>query len=160
MSEVPWPWRRRRGEMSPFVDLQGRINRMFEDAWSGFDLAPFAGAEAAGEIQPRVDVSETDSEIEIKAELPGVEEKDVEVTMANGRITLKGEKKSEKEEKKKGYHLVERSWGSFQRSFQLPDGVDAAKAKASFDKGVLTVSIPKTEKAKQNVKKIAIGKKT
>ena len=98
---------------------------------------------------PTVDVSETDKAYEITAELPGMDEKNVEVKVANGVLTIKGEKQDEKEEKKKDYHMRERSYGSFERSFQVPDGVDADKIEANFKKGVLTVILPKSAEAKR-----------
>ena len=94
-------------------------------------------------MAPRVDVSETDTELKIEAELPGIDEKDVEVVLSDGRLTIKGEKKQEKEEKKKDYHMVERSYGSFARSIVLPFEADPDKVKATFAKGVLTVTVPK-----------------
>ena len=107
---------------------------------------------------PRIDVSETDSELRIEAELPGVEEKDLEIVLSDGRLTIKGEKKQEKEEKKKDYHLVERSYGSFARSVGLPFAAEPDKIKASFAKGVLTVTVPKPAEVKAKEKKIPIGK--
>jgi HSP20 family protein len=109
-------------------------------------------------MAPRVDVSETDTELKIEAELPGIDEKDVEVVLSDGRLTIKGEKKQEKEEKKKDYHLLERSYGSFARSIALPFEADPDQVKASFAKGVLTVTVPKPPEVKAKEKKIAIGK--
>ena len=105
---------------------------------------------------PTVDVSETDKAYEITAELPGMDEKNVEVKLANGLLTIKGEKQDEKEEKKKDYHMRERSYGSFERSFQVPDGVDADKIEANFKKGVLTVILPKSAEAQKAEKKITV----
>lgn len=107
-------------------------------------------------MAPRVDVTEDENAYEITAEMPGVEEKDVEVTVKENRLTLRGEKKSEKEEKKKDYHMTERSYGSFERSFRLPADVMADKIKADFAKGVLTLTLPKTPEAKSKERKIAI----
>jgi HSP20 family protein len=94
---------------------------------------------------PSVDVTESEKEIEITAELPGLEEKDVQINVSDGLLTIKGEKKSEKEEKdkNKNYRLVERSYGSFSRTLELPAGVDPDAIKATIDKGVLTVIVPK-----------------
>ena len=103
-------------------------------------------------IAPAVDVSEKDKEFEIMAELPGLDEKDVEVKLANGNLTIKGEKKEEKEEREKDYYLSERRYGSFVRSFPLPEGVNADKIEASFAKGVLTVKLPKTAEAQAEKK--------
>ena len=107
---------------------------------------------------PAVDIAEKDKEYEITAELPGMDEKNIDVKFADGILTIKGEKTEEKEEKKKDYYLSERRFGSFQRSFQVPDGVDADKIDASFKNGVLTVILPKSAQAQKSEKKIAIKK--
>lgn len=111
-----------------------------------------------GQLTPRIDVSETDQAFEVLAELPGMEEKDVELLLQDHVLTIRGEKKFEKEEKRKNYHMIERQYGSFQRSFELPDIVDETKIAAKFDKGVLCVTLPKSAKAKESSRKIAIGK--
>jgi len=105
---------------------------------------------------PAVDVSETDKAYEITAELPGMDEKNVEVKVANGVLSIKGEKQEEKEEKKKDYYKRERNFGSFERSFQVPDGVDTDRIEASFKKGVLLVTLPKSAEAQKAEKKIAV----
>ncbi len=96
---------------------------------------------------PRVDISETDAEFSIKAELPEVRKDDVKITIDNGVVTLQGERKQETEQKGKTFHRVERYYGSFSRSFALPDNIDDAKARATFHDGVLTLQIPKRERA-------------
>lgn len=111
-----------------------------------------------GALTPRIDVSETEQAIELQAELPGMEEKDVDVLVQDHVLTIRGEKKLEKEEKQKNYHVVERQYGSFQRSFELPDIVDEGKIAARFDKGVLCVTLPKSAKAQETTRKISIGK--
>jgi HSP20 family protein len=136
---------------NPFMSLQRQIDRLFDDFTRGFPV--FSGS-GAGEMLPSVDVTETDKQIEITAELPGLEEKDVQVNFADNVLTIRGEKKAEKEEKDKTYRLVERSYGSFVRSLELPDGVDANTIKASIDKGVLKVTVPKPAPAQ--VKKIDV----
>ena len=93
---------------------------------------------------------------EITAELPGMDEKNVEVKLINGVLTIKGEKQDDKEEKKKDYYMRERSFGSFQRSFQVPEGVDTDKIEANFKKGVLTVTLPKSAETQKAEKKIAV----
>jgi HSP20 family protein len=124
-----------------------------------FDFEPLARpASMPGALVPRIDVSETDDAIQLAAELPGMEEKDVDLAVQDDVLTIRGEKKLEKEEKRKDYHLVERQYGSFQRSFSLPDSVDRDKIGARFEKGVLHVTLPKTAQAKKTVRKIAIGK--
>ena len=146
-------------------DIDRAFDRMFRD-WPRFGAMTmpdiFGGSEFFTKptaIAPRVDVSEDDNAYEITAEMPGVEEKDIEVALRDGRLTLRGEKKGEKEEKKKDYHMTERSYGSFERSFRLPDNVDPENIKADFAKGVLTVTLPKTAAAKTKERKIAIKAK-
>ena len=150
----------------PFESLRREVDRLFEDFDGGlwrspfrgsfFDVAPFRRGEAVFGAVPAVDVSETDKAYEITAELPGIDEKNVEVKLANGLLTIKGEKQDEKEEKKKDYYMRERSFGSFERTFQVPDGVDSDKIDASFKKGVLTVTLPKSAEAQKAEKKIAV----
>jgi HSP20 family protein len=105
---------------------------------------------------PAVDIVEGDKAYEISAELPGMDEKSIEVKLTNEGLTIKGEKHEEKEEKKKDFYLQERRFGSFERSFRLPEGVDTEKVEANFKKGVLTVTLPKTPAAQQAEKKIAV----
>lgn len=128
-----------RRDFNPFVSLQREIERLFEDFTRGFPTVSGSG-EA---LMPSMDVSETDKEIKITAELPGLEEKDVQINFADGVLTIRGEKKAEREEKDKNYRLLERTYGSFERSLELPDGVDPEAIKASIAKGVLTVMVPK-----------------
>jgi HSP20 family protein len=132
------------------------VERLFEDFSRGFGGSPPALARTGA--APRIDVSETETELTIEAELPGVEEKDVELILSDGRLTIKGEKKHEKEEKKKDYHLVERSYGSFARTLGLPFDVDPEQVKATFTKGVLKVTVPKPSEVKAKEKRISIGK--
>jgi HSP20 family protein len=108
------------------------------------------------EMAPKVEVSEDKKAYEISAELPGVEEKDVKLTLQDDVLTVSGEKKSEREEKEEGYHVSERSYGSFQRSFRLPDDVNADKISAKFDKGVMTITLPRTGTAKPKGRSIPI----
>jgi len=126
----------------PFVSLQQEVERLFDD----FGMRFGANAnDTAGNLTPRMDVAETDKAIELTAELPGLEEKDVDINLADNVLTIKGEKKSEKEQKDKNFRLVERNYGSFFRSFELPAGVKGDAIQASIAKGVLTVKIPKPE---------------
>lgn len=146
-------------------DIDRAFDRMFQDWPRMGALRPsdfFGGGEFFGKataIAPRVDVSEDDNAYEITAEMPGVEEKDIEVSVREDRLTLRGEKKSEKEEKKKDYHMTERSYGSFERSFRLPPDVDAGKIGAEFASGILKLTLPKTAEAKAKERKIAIKAK-
>ena len=140
----------------PFESFRREIDHLFEDFGGDFWRAPFRQVEKAFGAMPAVDVTETDGGFEVTAELPGIDEKNVEVKLANNTLTIKGEKRDEKEETKKDYYMREGSFGSFQRSFALPDGVDTDKIEASFKKGVLTVTLPKTAEAKKAEKKITV----
>ena len=140
-----------RATSNPFSALQQDIDRLFEGFSRGF--TGFAGFPSR-ELMPSMDLSETDKEIEISAELPGLEEKDIQLNVSDNVLTIRGEKKNEREETKKDYHLIERSYGSFTRSVQLPDGVNADNIKAVMSKGVLKVTVPKPAPAQ--TKKIDI----
>jgi len=139
---------------NPFMSLQREIDRLFDDFTRGFPAFPGFPSTGVAELLPSMDVTETDKQIEITAELPGLEEKDVQVNVADNVLTIRGEKKAEKEEKDKTYRLIERSYGSFVRSLELPEGVNADAIKASIEKGVLKVTVPKPAPAQ--VKKIDV----
>jgi HSP20 family protein len=155
-------------EWRPFEGLRREIDRLFDDfqlgSWrspfgrSVFDVEPFWRGEISWGKAPAVDVVEKDKAYEITAELPGMEDKDIEVKFADGVLSIKGEKKEEKEEKKKDWYLSERRYGSFQRAFRVPDDVEADKIEANFKNGVLTVNLPKSAQAIKSEKKIQIGK--
>ena len=138
---------------NPFVSLQNEIDRLFDDFTRGFPSLS-AGNGGMTSMLPTMDVAETDKEIEITAELPGLEEKDVQINVADNVLTIRGEKKAEKEQKDKNYRLIERSYGSFERSLELPEGFNADAIKASIDKGVLKVTVQKPAPAQ--VKKIEV----
>jgi len=144
----------------PFAEMRAEMDRVF-DSFLGpgfFGRPSLPKMTTAERVAPEVDVHENDKEIVFEAELPGVDEKDVNVTLREGVLSLKGEKKSKREEQKDNYHPVERSYGSFERSFRLPEGIDDNQVKASFDKGVLRVMIPKKAEAASVEKKIPIAK--
>jgi HSP20 family protein len=153
-------------EWRPFESLRREIDRLFDESERGFwrhplggsmfDVEPFWRRPMIWGTAPAVDIAEKEKEYEVTAELPGLDESNIEVKLSNGTLTIKGEKKEEKEEKKKDYYLSERRFGSFQRSFQVPEGVDADKIEASFKKGLLTVTLPKTAEALKKEKKIAV----
>lgn len=151
MALIPW----RKTEMErPFVSLQREMNRLFEDFFSrDYFVEPFRGI---GEWRPALDVAETDSAVIVKAELPGVEPKDVEVSLSGDVLLVKGEKKEEKEEKTKSFHRVERHYGSFERAVRLPSPVKPNEVEATFKNGVLTVTLPKAEEAKTKSVKIKV----
>jgi HSP20 family protein len=137
----------------PFRELEEmgeRLNRAFGVAGRPGARASEAGREAltVPDWAPVVDITETDEEYLIKAEIPEVKKEDVKVSVENGVLTMQGERKQEKEEKGKKFHRVERYYGSFLRTFTVPDNVDDAKVRAEFKDGVLNVHLPKTEKAK------------
>src|SRR5262249_39377227 len=142
------------------------IDRLFEDFAIGpwrspfrpavFDIEPFRRGEISWGKVPAVDIAETAKGYDITAELPGIDQKNIEVKYADGTLTIRGERKDEKEEKKENYYLSERNYGSFQRSFRVPDGVDADNVEASFKNGVLTVTLPKTPEAQRKEIRIEI----
>jgi HSP20 family protein len=150
----------------PLVSLRQEIDRLFEDFASSFSLFPLSRRLFEEPVwrmpgvfaitTPAVDVAENERAFEITAELPGLAEKDIELTLSNDILTIKGEKSEEKEEKKKDYYLSERRYGSFQRSFRLPEGVDADKIEAAFKNGVLTITLPKTAEAQKKLRKIEV----
>jgi HSP20 family protein len=140
----------------PLSTLEQQMNRMFADFFRGSGLEPFgAFREGWDAFSPRVDVVETDKEIEISAELPGLEEEDISVGLPQNVLMISGEKREEKEEKGHNYLRAERSYGAFRESIPLPSDVDANKADAVFRNGVLTVTLPRTAKT-QSRKRIAI----
>jgi HSP20 family protein len=146
----------------PFERLRRQIDRLFEEfpsRRSVLDFEPFERFVGAFPTTPVVDFVEKDKEYEITAELPGLDDKNVEVKLSNGMLTVSGEKKEEKEEKKEGYYFSERRYGSFQRAFRVPEGVDADKIEASLEKGVLTIRLPKTPEAQKAQKTIEIKSK-
>ena len=142
-----------RNEPNPFLALHREMNRLFDDAFRSFDIAPFS-FQAMG--WPKLEVNETEKEVKVIAELPGLEEKDVNVELRNGMLTISGEKKSETEDKERRFS--ERYYGRFERSIPVDD-IDQDRVGASFKNGVLSVTLPKLPTAQQNVKQIAINGK-
>jgi len=143
-------WRPSEDVFPSFFNLREEINRMFDD---------FLGRRPAREVEhatwyPAVDISETENEIILRAEIPGVKKDDIHVSVENNTLTFSGEKKIETEEKNREYHRAECCYGRFTRSFTLPATVDADKVKATYKEGVLTLALPKVEAAKP--KRIAI----
>ncbi len=144
---------RMRAVNGELTTLQSQVNRLLDEFFSGF---PFQRSESLGDWAPALDVAETDTDVMVKTELPGLDPKDVEVTLAGDVLTIKGEKRSEREEKGKTWHRAERSYGSFLRQTPLPCPVDADKVKAEFRNGVLTISVPKREEARTKPIKVAV----
>jgi HSP20 family protein len=143
------PWR-------PLRELE-RMRREMDRLWeSFFEGRPGKKAEEAAEWLPSLDVAETKNDLVVKAELPGMDPKDIDISLAEGVLTIKGEKKQEKEEKEENYHLIERSYGSFVRSVRLPKEVQSEKINASYKNGILRVTLPKSEEAKKKEIKIKV----
>lgn len=140
---------------NPFRDFNHLAGlRLFDDSFDRFFATP---ATTARPWNPSVDIVENENDIVLKADIPGVEEKDIDLKIEDGTLTLKGERKFEKEDKDKGYHRVERGYGSFVRAFSLPESVDAEKVKASYTAGVLTVTLPKKDVAKPRSVKVSVN---
>lgn len=127
---------------APFHSLHREVNRLFDDLLRRHSSLP-ASAEQRGPLMPSIDVSETDGEVRICAELPGVSEGDIDVSLDGDVLVIRGEKKFEREDDKENYHVVERSYGTFQRALRLPWAIDSEKVGADFSNGVLTVTLPK-----------------
>ena len=152
------PWR-------PFESLRREVDRLFEDFTvnpfrlplrrPAFDIEPFWQPES-WVATPAIDFVERDKAYEVTAELPGLDEKNIEVKLSNGVLTIKGQKEEDKVEKKEDFHLRERRFGSFVRSIRVPETVDADKVEASFRKGVLAITLPKSPEAQKRVKKIEV----
>lgn len=159
------------GDWHPMESLRREIDKVFEtfdrSFWRGplsrspfsrsvFDVEPFFRHEINRGLSPAVDIVEREKEYEIEAEIPGMDERNLDITLANGTLTIRGEKSEDKEEKKKNYYLSERHYGSFQRAFRVPENVDPEKIEAKFAKGVLKVTLPKSAESLQKEKKISI----
>ena len=155
------PWREKSTQVpaspdefyDPFATLRREVDRMFDDFFGGRGLGPLSGSRA---MTPTVDVADNDKELVITAELPGLDEKDFEVTLAGDVLTIKGDKKSESENKNGGACYVERRFGSFARSLRLPFEVYDEQVEAKYDKGVLTVKVPKPAEAQRHVRRIEV----
>jgi HSP20 family protein len=158
---IPWNWGKRqvpvrRERTEPLRSLQEDINRAFDSFWRRFDLPLTSLSSSWSVSMPSVDVAETENEIEITAELPGMDEKDIDVSVAEGVLTIRGEKKSEVEKQEKDYYLQERTFGSVERVIPLPDSVNLDSASATFKNGVLTVKLAKKPEAVASMKRIPI----
>jgi HSP20 family protein len=140
----------------PFVTLRREMDRLFDDAFRGFGFGPSFGLAERGIWAPSVDVRETENSVEVAAELPGVDEKDIELTVADGVLTIRGEKKIDRQDKGEGWHRIERSHGTFVRSIPLPMEVDEGKANAEFKNGVLHVSLPAAPEAERKMHRIKV----
>jgi HSP20 family protein len=145
----------------PFRDLQAvqdRLNRVFDEAFRGAARGGDDEWALGGQWAPSVDIYENEGNLVLKAELPGIDPKDVDVRVENNVLTLRGERKFESEVKRDKYHRVERAYGTFSRSFTLPNVVDTDKIKAEYKDGVLQVTLPQREEAKPKQIQVAVGK--
>jgi HSP20 family protein len=149
----------------PFESFRRELDRLFDDFGHSFwqpsrssflASAPIFGRAMTWGTALAVDIVESEKAYEITADMPGMAEKNIEVKIANGNLTIKGEKQEEKEEKKKDYYLQERKYGSFERCFSIPEGVDMDKIEAAFKNGVLTVTLPKSLEAQKPAKNIEV----
>ena len=144
----------KREEYNPLGLLRHEINSLFDNFFTGYEIEPFTGR--LGSFNPSIDVKESNKELKVTAELPGMDEKDIEVSLNRDSLTIKGEKREEKEDKGKDFYRMERSYGSFSRTIPLPAEIETDKVKAEFKKGVLTVTMPKTAKAIKETRKIPV----
>jgi HSP20 family protein len=138
----------------PFREIEDMVDRYTKAV--GWPRQASQEVMTTGDWTPRVDIAETEKEFVIKAEIPEVKKEDVKVTVDNGVLTIRGERKQEKEEKGKKYHRIERYYGSFTRSFTLPENVDDTKIEASFKDGILNLQVPKSREAKPKAAEIKI----
>jgi HSP20 family protein len=143
----------RREEEHPFVNLQREMNRLFDGFLQGWDKEP---AEGFGAFTPRIDMAEDEKSLILSAELPGMNDKDIEVSLSRDLLTIRGEKKHEQEQRRGNYFYSERSFGSFARTVRMPREVDADKVRAEFKKGILKITLPKTLPAGKETRKIAV----
>lgn len=134
---------------SPLLSLQQEINQIFDRFFAGSPFEPFDWPSTLASFRPRVDVSETDTEMVVSAELPGVDEKDIDVSINDHVLTISGERHEEKEDSDRDWYRREQAYGSFHRSIALPAEIDVDKVSASFKRGVLTVTLPKAESSRR-----------
>lgn len=162
---TPWTHKRapvRREEEQPIYTLQKEMNKLFEDLLKSqsFDrFGDFPGFPAemfSGELMPRIDMVETEKEVVVKVELPGMTEKDFDISVHKDVLTISGEKKQEKEESEKGWYKMERQYGSFSRSIPLPYEIENDKAEAVYKSGILSIKLPKSAVQQKATKTIAV----
>jgi HSP20 family protein len=156
---VPWKWGEKqvpvkRVEQDPIDTINQNLNRLFDDFFYGSSLIPFN--QNWGSFNPSIDVTETDKDYKVSAELPGLDENDIEVSLDRNILTISGEKKTEKEDKDQNYYRMERSYGSFQRCLSFPSNIESDNINANFKNGALQITIPKQPRP---VKKIEIKAK-
>lgn len=162
---TPWTGKKlpiRRDEEHPVYSLQRDMNRLFDDffsapTWEGFaDFPKSTLNKSFGDITPKIDMSETDKELLVKVDLPGMTEKDVDISLNRDLLTISGEKKQEKEQTEKGWYKMERQYGSFSRSIPLPYEIEGDKVEAIYKNGVLSIKLPKTASQAKAPKTITV----
>ncbi len=160
---IPWKQAREpdptvRNARDPVAALQSDVNRAFADFLHlvNLPMASWPAAFASGSADVRVDVEETDKEVRVSAELPGIDEEDIDVRVSDGMLMISGEKRADRKVDGNGYLLQERSFGRVERALPVPDGIDADAAEATFKNGVLTITIPKTAQAQSSAKRIPV----
>ncbi|MDP3450664.1 MAG: Hsp20/alpha crystallin family protein [Anaerolineaceae bacterium] len=147
----------RRGNETPVMAIQNEMNRMFDQFFNDpFTLLSVPGVRTLSDFMPRIDVCETEAAMLVTAELPGMEEKDIQLTLENETLVISGEKKTDTEEKGKNFHRIERSYGSFQRVIPLVSEIQQEKVEANFKNGILNITLPKTPAAAKQTHKIEI----
>jgi HSP20 family protein len=148
-------------DSDPFLAMRREMNRLFDDAFGGFGLpSVFGPALRQMPAPPKIDVSETENEIQVTAEMPDIDQNDVEVLLEDDRLIIRGEKKEEREDKDRNYHVRERLQGAFSRTLPLPFTPDPSQVTAEFKNGVMTIIIPKPQKLKQKQHRIEVQKDT
>jgi HSP20 family protein len=156
MKSVLVPRMSRRSAVPALRNLPA-FDDLFDEFFRGFGVAPaWPEASRLGEFTPRIDIRETDEEVVVTAELPGLEEKDFEVELEDDVLTIKGEKRTEHEEKREGYRHIESASGSFRRAIPMPSEVDADAVKATYKQGIVTVTLPKLAEARRNARTVPI----
>lgn len=156
-SLIPWrsksqPLSQRDDFFDPIFSLRREIDRMFDEIFDGFGNSAYRSVN----LRPAIDITENDNELVISADMPGLDEKDLDVSLVGDVLTIKGEKRAEHEQKNGGHHYVERRFGSFSRSVRLPFEVDDQEVEAKYDKGVLTIRVPKPAELQKAVRRIPI----
>lgn len=165
---IPWNWEKKNlpirkeigssSEYTPFFSLQHDMNRAFDNFFRAFETGMMLHLSdvSEGMFQPRVEVKENPNEIRVSVELPGIDDKELDISLSDNFLTIKGEKREEKEENTRGYYRIERAYGSFHREIPFPCEIDKDKAEATFKRGVLNVILPKTANSERRIKKITV----
>lgn len=155
-SLLPSIWGRRDQNGDTFRSLQHEVDRVFDEFTRGFRIPELASENDLARFSPRLDVTETKDAIKIDVDIPGMEEKDIELTVADKVLSIKGERRTESEDETEGRHVIERSYGAFQRSIPLPFDLDEKKVDARYDHGVLKIVLPKPPEVAARTRKIPV----